>query len=132
MQTSSNLDAESADCSRDRSGAPDGSGWAIETNQKTIPSGLYFSSSEAPKLLPDRSVMSVEDTSPLLITQGSGALRRSCNIGEQHGGKHSVNVRRGPLSSEELNDVGDRFDQRPQPQVGSGLLNQRRDGNMFG
>src|SRR5260370_26663319 len=105
MQTRAYLQTQSMNRVAHRAGASNRARGAVESRKQTVARGGYFASSISAQLPADQGVPIVEHTVPLRISDFRGALRRGDNVGEHHGGQHSIGLMHMPLAGYKFLDL---------------------------
>jgi hypothetical protein len=111
----------------DRLRTSDCSSRAVERSDKAVAGRVHLPPEESTQLFPHCVIVSVKDSSPSLVSEGSGGLRGPDDVGEKDGRQDAVDLDDGAFSCDELgNFVDDRVRRRCETDVSSGQFDQAR------
>ena len=119
VQAASNVDAQFRHAFSESGGAAKRTGRAVERGQEPVASVFYDATLEAGNFGAGDLIVPLEQFTPALVTELSGASGGIDDVGEQHRGQDAVDCVLVALTGEELLDLtGDRLDvPHPRPVV---------------
>ena len=107
VQPGPDLQPERAQRIPNRRRAADRPGRTVERRQEPVARGVDLVSAEPRELLTHDPVVVSQQRSPTLVAELGGQLRRTDDVGEQHGRQHAVGVRLARLAGEKRLDLGE-------------------------
>src|ERR671918_1014720 len=105
VQTGPDRKAEPGELVGDRAGTPDRPCWTVERRQEPVTCRVHLSPPEATERSSHDGVVPLEEIAPPAVAKLGGALRRSNEGGEEHGGQHPIRLRPPSDAGEELLDL---------------------------
>ena len=108
VDTGWDLQPERIDTLPNGTGTSDCVGRAVEGDEEAVTGRVDLNTSISLQLRADGLVVGVKQLGPSLVTFAYGPLGRANDVGKEHRGKDSVDLRCGPGASQELSDLGHR------------------------
>src|SRR6185436_4824499 len=86
--------------------APDRARRSVEASEKAVARCIDLTAAKARKLAPQGRMVALEKSGPAAVSDRDCSLCRADEIGEEHGGEHSIGPRRLTGAGQELLDLG--------------------------
>ena len=134
VDTGTDVDVRDAERVTDSDCAFDRSPGTLERGEKTVAPGVDLTAPEAFDLGADVLIVAVEHVAPTSVAELRGAVRGTDDVGEQHGGEHSVGAGTASDTGQELFDLVEHRPGVADPidVINTGQLHVSRSVDVFG